>query len=409
MDVGTFTDVDRAEAEALDAADLLARFRERFLIANPELIYLDGNSLGRMPKAAAAAVESAMREGWGERLVGVWDEWLDIGQRVGDRLGAALLGTGPGQVAISDSTTVNLYKLANAALDLRPGRRVILTSRDNFPSDRYVFEGLAAARGLELRWLEETVDGIGERALRDALGPEVALVSICHVSYRSAAVEDMARLTAVARDSGALVLWDLCHSVGAIPIELEAWGVDLAVGCTYKYVNAGPGAPAFLYVRRGLQERLRQPIWGWFGQRDQFGMGPTYDPEASINRFLVGTPPVLSVLPIQVGVDLLAEAGMERLRSKAVALTDLVVRLWEAWLEPCGVGLASPRDPARRGSHVALSHPDARRLCQCLIAAGVVPDFRPPNLIRLGIAPIYTRFVDVWDGLNRLHEEVRNG
>jgi kynureninase len=401
--------VDRVEAEHLDAIDPLRGFRGRFHIADPSLVYLDGNSLGRMPKAAVATVESAMHEGWGRRLVGVWDEWLDLGQRVGDGLGAALLGAGPGQVAISDSTTVNLYKLANAALDAQPGRGVILTSRDNFPSDRYVFEGLAAARGLELRWLEEGVDGVGERVLRDALGPDVALVSICHVSYRSAAVEDMARLTAAARAAGALVLWDLCHSVGAVPIDLDAWGVDLAVGCTYKYVNAGPGAPAFLYVRRELQERLRQPIWGWFGQRDQFGMGPAYDPEPSINRFLVGTPPVLSLLPIQVGVDLLAEAGMDRLRVKAIALTELLVRLWQAWLEPHGVGLASPRDPARRGSHVALSHPNARRLCQGLITAGVVPDFRPPNLIRLGIAPIYTRFVDVWDGLNRLHEEVRNG
>jgi kynureninase len=394
--------VTRAFAERLDDDDPLAPLRERFFIGDPDQLYLDGNSLGRMPLAALAAVETAMRAGWGYRLVRAWQEWIDVGQQIGDRLGQALLGAAPGETAVSDSTSVNLYKLAAAALDARAGRRVVLTSADNFPTDRYVLEGLAAARGLDLRMLRPTTDGVGVDAVRAALGPEVALVSLSHVSYLSGAIEDAAAITAAAHDAGALVLWDLCHSVGALPVELRAWAVDLAVGCTYKYVNAGPGAPAFVYVRRELQEELRQPIWGWFGQRDQFEMGPAYDPEPSITRYLVGTPPVLSLLPIETGVELLAEAGLDRLREKSMRLTELIVRLWESWLKPLGFGLASPRDAARRGSHVALSHPEAYGVCQALVAARVVPDFRRPDLIRLGAAPINTRFVDVWDAMHRL-------
>jgi len=396
--------VKRAEAEHLDAKDSIGWLRDRFVIDDPELIYLDGNSLGRLPKATVAAVEEAMCAGWGNRLVRAWHDWIDVSQRVGDRLGQAMLGAAPGQVAVSDSTSVNLYKLATAALDTRPGRRVILSSTDNFPTDRYVLEGLAAARGLELRLLNPGPGGdIGVDAVKSALGLDVALVSLSHVSYLSGAIEDVRAITRAARYAGALVLWDLCHSAGAIPIELDDWGVDLAVGCTYKYLNAGPGAPAFLYVRHNLQTRLRQPIWGWWGQREQFAMGPGYDPSRSIARFLVGTPPVLSLLPIETGVDVLAEAGIDRLREKAVALTELIVRLCEAWLEPLGFTLSSPRDPTRRGAHVSLAHGDAYRVSQALIeVARVVPDFRPPNVVRLGPAPAYTRFVDVWDAMDRL-------
>jgi kynureninase len=394
--------LDRAEAERLDSADELAWLRDRFVIDDDGPLYLDGNSLGRLPRATVEAVDTLLREGWGSGLVSSWLGWMEHAERVGDELGRALLGAAPGQVAISDSTTVNLYKLAAAALDARPGRRVVLTTADNFPTDRYVLEGLAAARGLRLRLL-------GPGDVETALDPDVALVSLSHVSYLSAAVEDVARVTTAAREVGALVLWDLCHSVGALPVELDRWGVDLAVGCTYKYVNAGPGAPAFLYVRRDLQERLQQPIWGWFGQRDQFRMGPQYDPVPGIARFLVGTPPMLALVPVGAGVTVLAEAGIERLRARSVALTGLLVALWEEWLEPLGFGLASPRDPAARGGHVSLAHPEASRVSRALVAAGVVPDYRPPNLVRLCPAPAYTRFVEVWDGLDRMRRLVASG
>jgi kynureninase len=402
---------DRAEAERLDAADEIAWVRDRFVIEDPGLIYLDGNSLGRMPRSVPDLLQEALRDGWGRRLIGVWEAWVDIAQRIGDRLGEVLLGAGPGQVALSDSTTVNLYKLAAAALDARPGRRVIVSSRDNFPTDRYVLEGLAAARGMELRLLDPApCGGVGLDAVASAMGPDVALLSLSHTSYLSGALEDMAGVTAAAHDAGALVLWDLCHSVGAVEIALDGCQVDLAVGCTYKYVSGGPGAPAFLYVARDLQERLRQPIWGWFGQIDQFAMGPAYDPRPSIDRYLVGTPPVLAMLPVQAGVDVLAEAGIDRIRRKSIGLTELAVRLWEAWLEPRGFMLGSPRDPGARGSHVSVGHPEARRICRALIdQAAVVPDFRAPDLIRLGLAPAYTRFVDVWTGMDRLRGLVDAG
>jgi kynureninase len=394
--------VERAEAELLDAADDLAWLRDRFVVDDAGPIYLDGNSLGRLPRATVDAVDRLVREGWGTGLVRSWLGWMEHVERVGDELGRALLGAEDGQVAVSDSTSVNLYKLAAAALDARPGRRVILTRADNFPTDRYVLEGLAAAHGLELRLL-----GPGE--VLDALDPDVALVSLSHVSYLSAAIEDVERITAAAHSVGALALWDLCHSVGALPVELDRWGVDLAVGCTYKYVNAGPGAPAFLYVRRELQDRLRQPIWGWTGQREQFRMGPAYDPAPGIAHFVVGTPPMLAVVPVGVGVAVLAEAGIARLRARSVALTGLLIALWEEWLSPLGFALASPREPALRGGHVALAHPDASRVSRALVAAGVVPDFRPPDLLRLCPAPAYTRFVEVWDALDRLRGVVAAG
>ena len=394
--------MDRAVAERLDRDDDLAWLRDRFVVEEDGPLYLDGNSLGRLPLATVAAVDRVLREGWGSGLVSSWLGWMEQAERVGNLLGTTLLGAAPGQVAVSDSTSVNLYKLAAAALDARPGRSVILSSADNFPSDRYVLEGLAAARGMELRLL-----AAGEAEA--ALGENVALLSLSHVSYLTAAVEDVARMTAAAHRAGALVLWDLCHSVGALPVELDRWGVDLAVGCTYKYVNAGPGAPAFLYVRRELQEGLRQPIWGWFGQRDQFRMGPVYDPVPGIERFLVGTPPMLSLVPVGTGVALLAEAGIERLRARSIALTGLLVDLWEAWLRPLGFRLASPRDAAARGGHVAVAHSDASRVARALVAAGVVPDYREPDLVRLCPAPAYTRFVDVWDALDRMRRVVAAG
>ena len=397
------TDLTRAGAEKLDAADPLAQFRDRFVIDDPSLIYMDGNSLGRLPIATEQRLAQLIREEWGGGLVRTWDEWLTWPGLVGDRLGDALLGAAPGQVVVSDSTTVNLYKCAAAAIDALPERRVIVTDSENFPTDRYVVEGLARERGLTLRMVRsDPVEPLTAQMVSDAIDGDVALVTFSHVSFASGAIADMPAITDLVHRAGALVLWDLSHTVGSYPVELDASNVDLAVGCTYKYVNAGPGAPAFLYVNRARQSELRQPIWGWFGQRDQFEMGPAYDPEPGIGQFLVGTSPAIGVAAVDEGVKLLAEAGIGRLRAKGVALTSLLIDLHDAWLAGLGFRIGSPRDPSTRGSHVALRHPEARNLCASLIESGVVPDFRTPDRLRFGPAPITTRFVDVWDAMDCL-------
>jgi kynureninase len=396
---------DRSGAEELDAVDPLAGFRGRFVRADPSLIYLDGNSLGMLPEVTAQRMAEVVGQEWGAGLVSSWEHWLDRPRRVGDLLGRHLLGCAPGQVVVADSTTVNLYKLAWAALDDRPARHVIVTDDDNFPTDRYVLQGVARQRGGELRLIHTDMDeGVSERALRAAIGTDTALVSLSHVAYRSGALADMAALTAVVHEAGALVLWDLCHSAGSVPVELDSCGADLAVGCTYKYLNAGPGAPAFLYVRQDLQPRLRQPVQGWFGQRDQFAMGPGYDPAAGIGRFLTGTPNIIGTAAVEEGARLLGEAGIGALRAKGVLLTDYLITLADAWLTPLGCVLASPRDSARRGSHVCLRHPEAWRISQALVRAGVVGDYRTPDRLRLGPTPINTRFTDVWDALDTTRE-----
>jgi kynureninase len=403
---------DRAEAERLDREDPLASFRDQFVIEDPEILYLDGNSLGRLPRRSLARLRAVVEREWGRGLIRSWNQhWIDLPARAGDLIGQHLLGAAPGQVVVSDSTSVNLYKLAAAALDARPGRTVVVTDRGNFPTDRYVLEGLAAARRLRLELVEsDELQGPTAEALAALVDERTALVSLSHVDYRSGALADMAAINALAHDAGALTLWDLCHSAGSVPVELEASGTDLAVGCTYKYLNAGPGAPAFLYVRRELAERLRQPIWGWFGQRDQFAMAQGYQPAPGLGRFLVGTPSVLGVALVEEGAALLAEAGIQRLRAKGSALTELLIALHDAWLAPLGLGLASPRDAAARGAHVAIAHPDAYRICRALIErADVIPDFRAPDRIRLGPAPVTTRFTDVWDAMERLRGVVAAG
>jgi kynureninase len=389
--------VTRAEAAALDAADPLAAFRERFVLTDPERIYLDGNSLGRLPLATRDRLRE-LADQWGDVLVSGWPEWIDAPARVGDRLAEGVLGAAPGEVIVGDSTTVNLYKLCSAALDLRAG--ALVTNRDNFPTDRYVLEGLAAQRGLELRLVDDLDAGL----------PGAAVVVASHVDYRTGEIADMRGLTDRARQHGARVVWDLSHSAGAVPVDLHGAGAELAVGCTYKYLNAGPGAPAFLYVARELQGAVRSPIWGWFGQRDQFAMERPYDPVDGVGRFLAGTPPILELAAVESGVALTVEAGVDRLYAKATALCELIVALHDAWLAPLGFTLGSPRDPARRGSHVSVRHEEAWPICRALIErAKVVPDFRGPDSIRLGVAPLYTRFADVWDALDRLRGLVERG
>jgi kynureninase len=396
---------DRAYAEELDAADPLAGFRDRFVRADESLIYLDGNSLGPPPVATRARIAEVVSQEWGAGLVRSWNQWIELPTLVGDLIGQHLVGAAAGQVAVCDSTTINLYKLARAALDSQHDRNVIVTDDDNFPTDRYVLEGIAAQQGCELRMIHTDMDeGVSEDAVRAAVDDRTALVSLSHVAYRSGSIADMTGITQIVHAAGGLVLWDLCHSAGAVPVELDAAGADLAVGCTYKYLNAGPGAPAFLYVRSGLQQRLRQPVWGWFGQRDQFAMGPGYDPAPGIDAFLTGTPQIIGTVAVQEGTALLGEAGMGRLRAKGTALTSYLIGLADQWLIPLGFALASPREDARRGAHVSLRHDDAWPIGQALIQAGVIGDYRTPDRLRLGPVPIYTRFADVWDALDRLRQ-----
>ena len=365
----------REEAQALDERDPLARFRERFVLGDEQRIYLDGNSLGRLPVRTRDRLGELTAQ-WGEELVSGWEGWIDAPVRAGEAI-AEVIGAKPHEVVVCDSVTVNLYKLAMAAHRGGP----LVTPAGNFPTDRYLLEGIAAERGLELRLDDEVRTGDG-------------LHVISHVDYRTSAIRPIEPL-------GVPVIWDLSHSAGAVPVDLNAAGAELAVGCTYKYLNAGPGAPAFVYVAEHLHEQLRSPIWGWFGQADQFAMERPYDPHPSIRRFLAGTPPIMGVVSVEEGARLVAEAGVAAIREKSVAQTELLIALADAWLP--GFEVASPRDAARRGSHVALRHPDAARIERALIErAQVVPDFRGPDLLRLGVAPLYTRFVDVWDAMDRL-------
>jgi len=404
----TLASTSREAAAALDSADPLAPFRDRFVI-DDAVAYFDANSLGRLPAGTPARLERVVRGEWGRELVRGWDHWLALPLEVGDRL-APLLGASTGEVALADSTTVNFYRLLVGALDARRERRAIVTDRPNFPTDRYVIEGLAAARGLEIRWLEpDPIEGPTLADVAAVLDRDVAVVTLSHVNYRSAAIADLASITAAAHDVGALVVWDLSHAAGSIPVGLDENDVDLAVGCTYKYLNGGPGAPAFLFVAARLQAELRQPIWGWFGQRDQFAMGRGYDPPPDIRRFLVGTPGILGLAAADEGIRLSVEAGIDAIRAKGIALTEYAIALHDAWLAPRGTTLGSPRDPSRRGSHVAIRHPQARGLTAAMIASGVIPDFREPDSIRIGLSPLTTSFEEAWRGLSVLRELLESG
>jgi kynureninase len=396
-------------AERLDAADPLAGYRERFVISDPDTVYLDGNSLGRLPVSTRDRLRQVIEVEWGVDLIRGWDRWIELGRQAGDLI-AELVGARPGEVTLADSTSVNLYKLAAAALDARPGRSTVITDDDNFPTDQYLLQGLAERGGHRLRTVAADPDeGFRVDDVRVALDEDVALVCLSHVAYRSGAIADLAGITGAAHEAGALVLWDLSHSAGSVPVGLHGAGVDLAAGCTYKHLNGGPGAPAFLYVRHDLQSRLRQPIWGWFGQVDQFGMAGRYQPVDGIERFLVGTPPVLGGYGALEGARLSAEAGIEAIAAKGRALTGYLIELADAWLTPLGFRLASPREDGRRGAHVTLHHPRAWQVCQALKQAGVIPDFRTPDRLRLGVAPLYTTFGELHVAMSRLREIVADG
>src|ERR1700678_4489266 len=383
-------------ARELDAADPLAGYRERFHWDDPSLIYLNGNSLGALPKATQSRLQQMITQEWGTALVRSWEHWVDLPQRAGEAV-APLIGAAPGQTLVTDSTTIHLYKLAYAALEARPGRHVIVTDNDNFPTDRYVLEGIAEQHNVEFRLLStDFSDGVDVDLVRRAVDDDTALVSLSHVAYRSGALADMQRITEIAHQSGALMLWDLCHAVGAVPIHLDDCDADLAVGCTYKYLNAGPGAPAFLYVSARLRDVLRQPIWGWFSQRDQFAMGPRYDPAGGMAKFMTGTPPILATAAVEEGARLLLEAGTGPIRAKSMRLTSYLIDLGDAWLTPLGCTLGTPRACERRGGHVTFCHPQAEQIVGQLAAANIVADYRTPGRFRIGLAPLTTRFTDVW-------------
>lgn len=405
-----------ALAGALDAADPLAFYRSAFRIAGPEPIYMDGNSLGRLPERTAERAQQVINEEWGQRLVRGWGEdtdWYGAPARIGDKIGG-LLGAAPGQVVVCDSTSLNLYKLAMAALALRPGRARVLTDTANFPSDLYILQGCLAtldgAGGQQHTILRVDSPDADTAAVLEAIDEDTALVTLSLVVFKSGALYDAAAITRRAHEAGALVLWDLSHAAGAVPLALDEWGVDFAVGCTYKYLNGGPGAPAFLYVRADLQDQALSPVWGWFGEAQPFAFDLDYRPAPGIRRFQCGTPPMLSLLAIEPGVDLLLEAGMAALREKSVRQTDYLIALADHFLTPLGFSVATPRDQARRGSHVTLRHPEGYRINRALIEElGVIPDFREPDNIRLGIAPIYTTYLEIYETVKRLACVVEEG
>jgi kynureninase len=415
----------RAHALELDSQDELASFREQFIIADPDLIYLDGNSLGRLPKAAAERARQIVESEWGADLIRGWNKgWWDAPRRVGDTIGQ-LIGAAAGQVIVCDTTSINLYKLVMAALTHQPSRKRIITDEFNFPSDLYILQGAVQTltpsppsplpnlgegrRGegqYEILRIGSLDDGITPNlaALEAAINEDTALVTLSHVLFKSGYLYDMRRITDLAHRKGALVLWDLSHSVGALPIALDDCNADLAIGCTYKYLNGGPGAPAFLYVNKALQEKLTSPIWGWWGQKNPFDFDLDYEPAPGVNRFLVGTQPMLSLLTMEAALEPLLAAGMERLRAKSILLTDYASFLTETWLAPFGFSLGSPPDPAMRGSHISIRHPEGYRIARALIEEmNVIPDFRAPDNLRLGFAPLYTSFADVWDMVDRIH------
>jgi kynureninase len=391
----------REQAVEADRRDPLTGHRDAFVTEAGGPIYLDGNSLGRRPRAAGARLDALLKV-WGTRLIGGWDDWIDLPARVGDRIGG-LIGAAPGQVVVGDSTTVNLYKLAHAALDARPARTVIVADRHDFPTVRYVLEGIAGARGATLRLLDtDPVEGPDADGIAAAVDDDVALLCLSGVNYRSGARLDLPAAARIAHAAGALALWDLSHAAGSVPVDLDA-DADLAVGCSYKYLNGGPGAPAWMYVRHALQAQLQQPIWGWWGQRDQFGMGDGYRPADGMARFLSGTPAVLGLAGVDAGLDEIESAGMPALWARTQRLTDLLDARVTARLSPLGAAVASPTDPSRRGGHIGVAHPHAWALCRLAIERGlVIPDFRAPDVVRLAPVPLYTGYTEVWDAVEHL-------
>jgi len=406
-------------ASQLDNQDPLASFREQFVIADPNLIYLDGNSLGRLPKDTIPHLHDLIEEQWGKGLIEGWNKgWFEMPTTVGSKI-AQLIGAREDEVVVCDTTSVNLFKLAAAALRYQDDKKVLVSDEFNFPTDLYVFQGvidlLNNGHKLDLIHSEDSIS-ISAENINNAITEDTALVALTQVAFKSAFMYDIQKVTELAHKQGALVMWDLCHSVGAVPLELNEWNVDLAVGCTYKYLNGGPGSPAFLYVRKELQKELLPPIWGWFADKAPFAFNLDFTPADNISRYQISTPHILSLAGIEPALEILLEAGIDQLREKSIKQTEYLIYLAQELLVPLGFEIGSPLDSSLRGSHVSLRHPEAYRICRALINPQpddtnmkVIPDFRAPNNIRLGIAPLYTSFSDIHRALKRLKTIVEDG
>jgi len=401
---------DISLARELDAQDELASFRDEFVIDDPNLIYLDGNSLGRLPKRTVNFMRNTIEQEWGKRLIRAWnDGWIDTPTELGAKI-AKLVGAHADEILVTEATSINLFKLAVAALQARPNRAGVVSDVLNFPSDLYILQGIINLLGKNHHLkLISSADGItiAPDAVDAAIDNDTALVSLTHVAFKSAYMYNIARVTEKAHEVGALMLWDLSHSVGAVPVDLNGCNVDLAVGCTYKYLNGGPGSPAFLYIRRDLQVQLSQPMWGWFATENPFAFELDFTPASDISRYRVGTPPMISMRALEPAVDILLDATMERLRAKSIKQTEYLIFLADQWLTPLGFTLGTPRQAEIRGSHVSLRHPESYRISRALIespppAVQVIPDFREPDNIRLGITPLYTTFTEIHQALNRM-------
>ena len=399
----------RSYAEELDATDPLFAFRDEFVIADPQLSYLDGNSLGRMPKATAKVVEDYLRDEWGTKLVTGWSDWIDEAQTVGDLVGRATFGVSAGQTLCVDTTSVNFFQLCSAAVAAKPNRKTVITDTANFPTDRYILEGICEQRGLKLVLINDDAgeEYVSPEALSAVLNDDVALVSLSVIQYRSGVLHDVAKLTQLTRDAGALFVWDASHAVGVVPMQFERDKVDLAVGCTYKYCNSGPGSPAWLYVSKPMQSELQVPIQGWFAQRDQFAMGQGFDRSQDMRGFQIASPSIIGMRCVETAISMIERAGLSAIAKKAAIGTDLMIALHDAWLARLGFSVVTPRDANRRGGHISVRHEHARQISQAMrIFANVIGDYRQPDCIRLAVSPLATSYVEVFDGFARIRDLV---
>lgn len=400
------------DPDALDARDPLRRFRDQFVIADPEVCYLDGNSLGRLPKKTVDVVQRYLINEWGSELVAGWSHWINEAERVGDMLGRITLGASEGQVLALDTTSVNFYQLCDAAMRARPDRNVVISDTANFPTDRYILEGLCERYGKRLLLIDDESgeEYVTPEMLQAHVSTDVALVTLSVVQYRSGALHDVSTLTKLAHESGALVVWDASHAVGLVDMKFDADDVDLAVGCTYKYCNSGPGSPAWLYVNKRLQESLRVPIQGWFAQRDQFTMGQGFDRAAGMRGFQVASPSILGLRCVENSLSMIGEATLPVIAEKAAVGTDMMIALHDEWLAPLGFSITTPRDAMRRGGHITMKHPEAKQIAVAMREmAKVIPDYREPSSIRVAISPLATSYREVFDGFARTRELVASG
>ena len=410
----------RATIEHLDKNDPLKSYPDKFFRPDPELCYLDGNSLGRPPKETIEKMSQFLTEEWGTKLVDGWADWIDNAQTAGDLLGRSILGVEAGQTLVCDTTSVNFYQLCVAAIRHQPDRKTIIVDSSNFPTDRYIIQGIADQFGLKLVTLDTDGSGgpgavafrsefevIEPEELEKHLSEDVALLTLQAVNYRSGARQPILEINKMAQKHGVLVIWDCSHAGGSVQLDFDKNQIDLAVGCTYKYGNSGPGSPAWLFVRKNLQQKLNVPIQGWFAQEDQFEMGPVFEPAKTIRKFQIASPPIAGIRAVEVSYSMIEEAGIENIERKAAVGTQIMIELFDSWLEPLGFELGTPREWERRGGHVIITHPDAKQIAQALrVISKVIPDYREPNSIRLSISPLTNTYADVFDGFRKLRDLV---